>query len=87
MANVVGVRIAIRDMVKQGESQIYNWGRKKDTSLGGVRDDYVNRKSNDASSDVSSNSSISQPEAKINSYTKKSSDERKALRKSAGKRI
>ena len=49
----VGVRIAVRDLAKQGESQIYNWGIKKDTSLGGVRDDLTNRKSYDASSDVS----------------------------------
>ncbi len=51
--NIVGVRIAVRDLAKQGESQIYNWGIKKDTSLDGVRDDSLNRKSHDVSSDVS----------------------------------
>lgn len=51
--NVVGVRIAVRDLAKQGESQIYNWGIKKDTSLDGVRDDSLNRESHDVSSDVS----------------------------------
>lgn len=50
---VVGVRIAVRDLAKQGESQIYNWGIKKDTSLDGVRDDSLNRKSHDVSSDAS----------------------------------
>lgn len=48
----VGVRIAVRDLAKQNESQIYNWGIKKDTSLDGVRDD-KNRKSHGISSDVS----------------------------------
>ena len=71
--NIVGVRIAIRDMVKQGESQIYNWGIKKDTSLGGVRDDYKNRKSNDASSDVSSDTIIDDSTAKINTSDENSS--------------
>ena len=52
----VGVRIAVRDMAKQGESQIYNWSIKKDASLGGVRDDSQNRKSHDTSSDASNNS-------------------------------
>ena len=84
--NVVGVRIAIRDMVKQGESQIYNWGIKKDTSLGGVRDDYINRKSNDASSDVSSNPSISQNGEKSTDSAKKvaenSAEGGKSIRKS-----
>lgn len=31
----VGVRIAVRDMAKTQESQIYNWGIKKDVLLGG----------------------------------------------------
>ena len=53
--SVVGVRIAVRDLVKQGESQIYNWGIKKDTSLDGAGDDFENRKSNGVSSDVSEN--------------------------------
>ena len=69
--NIVGVRIAIRDMAKQGDSQIYHWGIKKDTSWGGVRDDLINRKSNDASSDVSFGNSISQPDQKSNTSTKK----------------
>ena len=30
---LVGVRIAVRDMARQQESQIYNWGIKKDISL------------------------------------------------------
>jgi hypothetical protein len=72
--NIVGVRIAIRDMVKQGESQIYNWGIKKDTSLGGVRDDYINRKSNDASSDVSSDIIIPDSAEKVNTSEKSSTD-------------
>ncbi len=53
--NIVGVRIAVRDLIKQGQSQIYHWGIKKDTSLDGVRDDSRNRKSHDVSSDVSNN--------------------------------
>ena len=51
--DVVGVRIAIRDMVKQGESQIYNWGIKKDTSLDGVQPVVIDS-SHGISSDVSS---------------------------------
>lgn len=67
----VGVRIAVRDMAKQGESQIYNWGIKKDTSLGGVGDDFGNRKSHGASSDVSSPIlPDSQPNVKENSSSK-----------------
>ena len=53
--DIVGVRIAVRDLIKQGESQIYNWGIKKDTSLDGVRDDSLNRKPHDVSSDASIN--------------------------------
>lgn len=49
----VGVRIAVRDLAKQGESQIYNWGIKKDVSLDGVGDGLKNRKSNGVSSDTS----------------------------------
>lgn len=33
--DIVGVRIAVRDMAKTEESQIYNWGIKKDATLGG----------------------------------------------------
>jgi len=51
----VGVRIAVRDLAKQGESQIYNWGIKKDASLDGVRDDSKNRKPYGVSSDTSIN--------------------------------
>ncbi len=54
--STVGVRIAVRDLIKQGESQIYNWGIKKNASLGGVRDDLSNRKPYGASSDASNNS-------------------------------
>ncbi len=32
---VVGVRIAVRDMIQNPESQIYNWGIKQPQSLGG----------------------------------------------------
>ena len=71
--NIVGVRIAIRDMAKQGDSQIYNWGIKKDTTLGGVRDDHTNRKSNDASSDVSFDNSVSYSEVKSNPSDENSS--------------
>lgn len=53
--DVVGVRIAVRDMAKQRESQIYNWGIKKDASVGGVRDDSGNRKPYGASLDASNN--------------------------------
>ena len=55
---IVGVRIAVRDLAKQGESQIYNWGIKKDATLGGVRDDFENRKSYGTSSDASSETSL-----------------------------
>lgn len=55
----VGVRIAVRD-VKEGqnhlpESQVYNWGIKKDTPLGGVQP-VVSDSSHGASSDVSMDS-------------------------------
>lgn len=49
----VGVRIAVRDMVKNQESQIYNWGIKKDTSLDGVGGGTNARRPNGVSSDVS----------------------------------
>lgn len=57
--DIVGVRIAIRDVI-QGtqrlpESQIYNWGIKKDTSLDGVRP-VVSDSTHGVSSDVSNNS-------------------------------
>ena len=66
--NTVGVRIAVRDMIKQGQSQIYHWGIKKDTPLDGVRDDFENRKSHDVSSDVSEQI-ISQPDTTVKSDT------------------
>lgn len=55
----VGVRIAVRDMA-QGqnnipESQIYNWGIKKDAPLGDVQP-VVSNSSHGASSDASNNS-------------------------------
>ncbi len=62
----VGVRIAVRDLAKQGESQIYNWGIKKDVSLDGVGDDLKNRKSNDVSSDTSFNPTIPQNGSGVN---------------------
>ncbi len=67
--DTVGVRIAVRDLAKQGESQIYNWGIKKDASLGGVRDDSKNRKPYGASSDASNNN-IPQTEPGVNSEVK-----------------
>ena len=71
--SVVGVRIAIRDMINPQESQIYNWGIKKDTSLDGIGRGTDDRSSYGISSDVSSNGSIPQPEQKSNTSTKKSS--------------
>ena len=76
----VGVRIAVRDLAKQGESQIYNWGIKKDTSLGGVGDDLNNRKSNGTSSDVSTNR-IHQNEPIVNPSAQENSEEIKFSRK------
>ena len=52
---IVGVRIAVRDMVKPSESQIYNWGIKKDTSLDGVGHGVNTRSPHGVSSDVSNN--------------------------------
>lgn len=41
--NIVGVRIAVRDMVEHNESQIYHWGIKKDRSVAGAgRDNQIN---------------------------------------------
>ncbi len=48
-----GVRIATRKPVSSKESQIYNWGIKKDTSLGGVRHTPFGSNPNGTSSDVS----------------------------------
>lgn len=58
--NTVGVRIAIRDIMNPQESQIYNWGIKKDTSLDGTGRGTDDRSSYGVSSDVSSNNRISQ---------------------------
>ncbi|MBR4017466.1 MAG: hypothetical protein IKK11_06610, partial [Oscillospiraceae bacterium] len=59
---IVGVRIAVRDMVKgtdgaTPESQIYNWGIKKDASLDGVQP-VVSNSSHDVSSDASTGASL-----------------------------
>ncbi len=53
--NIVGVRIAIRDMVKQQESQIYNWGIKKPTQPLGGGGSGITRSSSLASSGASVN--------------------------------
>ena len=58
--NTVGVRIAIRDIMNPQESQIYNWGIKKDTSLDGTGRGADDRSSYGVSSDVFSDNSISQ---------------------------
>ena len=50
---IVGVRIAVRDLVNPCESQIYNWGIKKDTSLDGMGRGTNNRISQGISSNVS----------------------------------
>lgn len=52
---VVGVRIAVRDLATPRESQIYNWGIKKDASLDGVGRGENSRISHDVSSDASNN--------------------------------
>ena len=80
----VGVRIAVRDMV-QGqnhtpESQIYNWGIKKDASLGGVQP-VVSNSSHGTSSDASTNS-ISQTVPGVNGEN--SSSEGQVVRNSDG---
>ena len=51
----VGVRIAVRDVATPRESQIYNWGIKKDASLDGVGRGTNNRISHGVSSDASTN--------------------------------
>ena len=66
--SVVGVRIAIRDMMNPQESQIYNWGIKKDTSLDGIGRGTDDRSSYGISSNVSSNGSIPQLEQKNNGF-------------------
>lgn len=62
--DTVGVRIAIRNMAFPTESQIYNWGiKREDTSLDGVGLMPGGRTSADVSSDVSSTVTIRQTEA------------------------
>lgn len=61
--DTVGVRIAIRNMAFPTESQIYNWGiKREDTSLDGVGLIPGGRTSADVSSDVSSTATIRQTE-------------------------
>lgn len=50
--STVGARIAVRDMEKTKESQIYNWNIKKEASLDGARD-HKNDKPSGISSDAS----------------------------------
>ena len=71
--SIVGVRIAIRDMVNPRESQIYNWGIKKDTSLDGTGRGTNDRSSYGISSDVSSNTIIDDSTAKSNTSGENSS--------------
>lgn len=53
--DLVGVRIAVRDVISSDESQIYHWGIKKDTSLdgGGHVNAEASRRTAGVSSDVS----------------------------------
>ena len=65
----VGVRIAVRDMVKgtdgaTSESQIYNWGIKKDASLGGGS--HGQKAASSGASSDASNNSIPQTEPGVN---------------------
>ncbi len=62
----IGVRIAVRDVINPNESQIYNWGIKKDTLLDGAGRGTNDRISYDVSSSVSGNS-ISQDGTNVNS--------------------
>lgn len=75
---VVGVRIAVRDMVKgtdgsTPESQIYNWGIKKDASLDGGSHN-PRAASSDVSSDASINN-ISEVEPDVNTVSGKSTSQ------------
>ncbi len=73
--DIVGVRIAVRDMASPAESQIYNWGIKKDTSLDGVGRGANARISHDVSSDASSNSRVAHnPPTVNNNYTQNSAE-------------
>lgn len=60
---IAGVRIAVRDMATPQESQIYNWGIKKDAALGDEGRGQ-SRISSGASSDASNNN-IAQDEADV----------------------
>ena len=67
--DVVGVRIAVRDMapsaVKNGESQIYNWGIKKEAALGGGSPGNEST-ATDTSSAIASNNKIAQSDNIVN---------------------
>ena len=81
--DVVGVRIAVRDMATPRESQVYNWGIKKDASLDGE-----GRGSNDRiSPDVSSDASkiiIDQGGGIVNTYDKNGGTENASTYGQAG---
>ena len=63
--DTVGVRIAVRNMAFPAESQIYNWGiKREETSLDGVGLMPKGRTSADVSSDVSSTANIRGEEGK-----------------------
>lgn len=62
--DVVGVRIAVRDIKKTNESQIYNWGIKKDATLGAVSGGNIPGQY--PASSVASNNYIPQDETVVN---------------------
>lgn len=70
----VGVRIAVRDMATPRESQIYNWGIKKDASLDGEGRGADDRISPDVSSDASDNI-IDQGGGIVNTYNQNGGNE------------
>ena len=80
-----GVRIATRKPVSSKESQIYNWGIKKDTSLGGVRHTPFGSNPNGTSSDVSAKN-IPQNGSSVNTSSKKSSIGTQSLEEYLGER-
>ena len=61
---VTGVRIAVRDMAKTAESQIYHWGIKNEATLGGGGDG--NTVSHTDASSAASNNKIAQPVEIVN---------------------
>lgn len=67
--DVVGVRIAVRDMYTPKESQIYNWGIKKEATLDGAGRLPNGSIPSDVSS-VTSTSTIPQQESTVNAYAK-----------------